>query len=236
VGTGPMPGSTPIREPRRQPSRPQPRLSRVSATENPSIRLSSNSIYGPSLQKARPERENKAQAPDEGQPHEDHQENACKERDFPVEVVACNTTGENQQEYGDIDAQDVHKGPGQDHRTDDDDKELEIEPFHFGFVSFLFERAQSDDCAKQSQADAKPEREITGTHTGSRSHRVLRCTEGKPDPQDNEHDSGPEVLLISKLHVDEPLLQLKDWNRYGKDRHSKSQHRPGAVRKVPNGN
>ncbi|CFO04972.1 Uncharacterised protein [Bordetella pertussis] len=44
VGTGPMPGNTPIRVPRMQPSNAYARFSGVNATEKPSIRLSNNSM------------------------------------------------------------------------------------------------------------------------------------------------------------------------------------------------
>src|SRR5690606_35462355 len=101
-----------------------------------------------------------------------------------------------------------HEHAGQNNRADNDQQNLEIESFNFGFVCFLFQCAQSDYSTTQSQADAQPERKVPRAHTCCRSHRVFRSSKGETDPKRHEHDSGPEVLLISKLHVDEPLLQL----------------------------
>src|SRR5688572_31071330 len=53
VAIGPMPGSTPISVPMRQPSRHRPRFVNVSATEKPSARSDSMSLQAESAQRER---------------------------------------------------------------------------------------------------------------------------------------------------------------------------------------
>src|SRR6185503_16083478 len=68
VASGPMPGSTPISVPRKQPTKQNQRFCRVSATLNPSIRLLKRSMSHPRDQRIR-----EAEAPNEKCPRADRE-------------------------------------------------------------------------------------------------------------------------------------------------------------------
>src|SRR5438477_4179444 len=74
VATGPMPGRTPIRVPRMQPTKAYKRFCSVSATPKPIHRLAKTSMRAPLAVGRRPERERQRQALHEHQPGEEDQD------------------------------------------------------------------------------------------------------------------------------------------------------------------
>src|SRR5690606_15311077 len=144
VGTGPIPGRTPISVPSRQPRRQYARFSSVRATETPRAKCSSNSINGSYLDKARPEGEHQAQALDEGEPYEDDQADGVDEGDFPAELMTRKAAYHYQEEYGDVDAQYVEHDAREHNGADDDAENAEIETFDFRFFGLRSEEHTSE--------------------------------------------------------------------------------------------
>src|SRR5918911_1066332 len=111
VATGPMPGSTPISVPSRQPIRQKNRLIGVAATPKPMTRLwkicsiaraSSAEVLGP-------DRERQRQALHEYQHREDDEDDE-EDGDFlPSELVAARRTDEHERGGGDDEAERLHQ-------------------------------------------------------------------------------------------------------------------------------
>src|SRR5690554_4652610 len=202
VGTGPMPGSTPISVPSRQPSRQYARFSSVSATEKPSSRFSNSSIFQmPSVHEAGPQREDEAQSLDEGAPDEEHEKQPVDECNFPAENVAGKAAEEYEQEDADVHPQIVQQQPAQHHAAKQDEHDGEGAALDLCFLGLGACCVQGDECAQCGQTDAQPEREIAGAHAGRRSHRVFRGTQSEGCPDHHEHDAGPEVLPVLDLNT-----------------------------------
>src|SRR5690606_15373093 len=202
VGTGPIPGRTPISVPSRQPRRQYARFSSVRATENPRAKCSSNSINGSYLDKARPEGEHQAQALDEGEPYEDDQADGVDEGDFPAEFMAGEAAYHDEQEYRYVDTDHVQNDAGKNDGTNDDAENAEVKAFDFGFFGLFLQGRKGDPRSKNGKAEAKPEWEVAGAHASGRTHGVARSTKRESNTKWHVHDSGPEVMLISKLYVD----------------------------------
>src|SRR5690606_20918329 len=139
-----------------------------------------------------------------------------------------------QEEYGDVDAQYVEHDAREHNGADDDAENAEIETFDFRFFGLFLQGRKGDPGSKNGKADPQPEWEVAGAHACGRTHGVARCTQRETDAQCHEHDSGPEVLLISKLHVDEPLLQIDIVTPWPGRQSSAAWVWPDQ--KVPNGN
>jgi hypothetical protein len=67
-------------------------------------------------------------------------------------------------------------------------------PFVFGGLGR--EAADSDDNAEHHQDASEDSGEVAGAYAGGRAERVLRAEAGEEDAEGDEHDAGPEVLLI----------------------------------------
>src|SRR5512146_3192768 len=107
VATGPMPGSTPISVPRRQPIRQYMMFDQVSATPKPSIRLCSSSMEfssgaadGEGLQgvDVGAERDRQLQAGHEDEGAEDDEEDGEEERLAEMEAVAAEARADDEDE------------------------------------------------------------------------------------------------------------------------------------------
>src|SRR5882762_6246744 len=92
VATGPMPGSTPISVPTRQPTSAKPRLTHVPATPKPSAIL-----FTKSTSPLRPDRDRQREAPDEDR-HAHGDEHQCRDGDLDdAHVTAGDAADEDQQ-------------------------------------------------------------------------------------------------------------------------------------------
>src|SRR5690606_14635654 len=148
VGTGPMPGSTPISVPSRQPSRQYARFSSVNATENPRARCSNNSMVCdfPLSDEGGPQREDESQALDECQPYEQHETDPVDGGYLPVEDVAGKTAEEHQQEHADVDAQVIQQQAAERDAAKEDEHDAPVEFFDGGFFRFFCRGAHGHVC------------------------------------------------------------------------------------------
>jgi hypothetical protein len=80
--------------------------------------------------KAGPQREDQAQAFDEGQPNENGHAQPVDGSHFPAKYMAGKATQEYEQENRNVDAQKIHQQASQRNRTDNAERDAEVELLH----------------------------------------------------------------------------------------------------------
>src|SRR5437763_282453 len=132
VATGPMPGSTPISVPSRQPISAKNRLIGVTATPKPMTRLwKSWSIVAPrSAEVLGPDRERQRQSFHEHE-HREHDEDDEEDDHFlPLELMAARGADEHERRGRDDQAERLHQIAVGDGRRGDEDERLGVRPEH----------------------------------------------------------------------------------------------------------
>src|SRR4051794_5336287 len=110
VATGPMPGSTPIRVPSRQPISAKNKLIGVTATPKPMIRLWKIwSIVASSAEILGPDREGQRQALHENKHREQDEDDEQDDHFLPLELVAARRADEDERRGSNDEAERLHQ-------------------------------------------------------------------------------------------------------------------------------
>src|SRR5947207_4857275 len=133
VATGPMPGSTPIRVPSRQPISAKNKLIGVTATPKPMIRLWKIwSIVASSAEILGPDREGQRQALHENKHREEDEDDEEDDHFLPLELVAARRADEHQRRRRDHEAERLHQIAVGDRGGRDEHDRLRIGPEKHG--------------------------------------------------------------------------------------------------------
>src|SRR5262245_36107916 len=189
VGIGPMPGSTPIKVPSRQPRKAKPRFLSVAAALKPVARfwMRSNSIL------PAPPGGKRLRQPVDEQDDAKYGE-AGSEQDRLGQVhVATRVAGEDgEQRCGDRQADLLdHVAERQDRRDDDQDR-----PQLDGLDARAFDgqALEPDDNADAKDGPAQNDREIARPHARGRAEREIAPEIGAGQANGHEDDSRPDIL------------------------------------------
>src|SRR5262247_3017162 len=108
VATGPIPGSTPTKVPRKQPMKQYKMFCQVNATPSPKARFDSVSIS-----RIRPERQRQAEQPDEDRGGEDDQRRRERERFERAHVARSLCADQHEHRDGGDQAEPLQRDPEQ---------------------------------------------------------------------------------------------------------------------------
>src|SRR5262245_54323490 len=210
VATGPIPGSTPTRVPRKQPMKQYKMFCQVSATPSPKARLDSVSIS-----RIRPERQRQAEQPDEDRDREgDHHR---RERDRLERAHVARGLRADQHEHGDggDQAEPLQRDSEQDDGQERDAERSRVEARHR--VAVEREGAHRHDGAERGEQRPDQGREHGRPHAVQVPQPVLLCKEHEAAPDRHEDQAGPEILRRADVHRTTP------------DRHARESGHPVAT-------
>src|SRR4030042_1100368 len=203
VASGPMPGKTPIRVPRKQPMKQYRRFCRENATPNPKIRLIRCSMsLSPS--ESLEQRIGQAKTPDEHSHRKEDQHNGNKKNLAKPELPARGRRPENQDRQGRDETRVLHQNAEQDHGQRQNDQGPQ-RPTTLDL--FAVEQPPDHDVDPEpNEAPPQKTRKVARPHPQRRPERVAPGRDHRRRAARDEHRPGPKVPVVAKTQFHRALL------------------------------